>query len=417
MRAIAACVERRLTDCWEPAVEWKRHTDMRIHTRLLLGVLVPVALMLVACGEETSVLESTTGEDGATTDSPREETAPLDPIAADTPLLLAVDSSVGVELFAGIISHRRGCVVLDAVSRGEYAIAWPDARSSWDDSTSSVRFGAAAGPVMLGDGTRVTLTGQPIDDPAAVNWAIPPQDSCLVGPIWHVADVVDLFLPNTDPAGGGGPIGGGRASGTGTAVELVCPDVVSSETTEWFGPTNLTTRGALAEGFGDLFVGTLGDPFEIETTEAWATWGVNDSAGNLIAALTLVAENGGWDPSHAVYCDIQPILPPAPPFTLYVSNQSFDDPMVGIEITIDGVEVVAAVFDVEGQHNWFAFTPDVSAGVHDLHAVSDTGVDFTATFSTKDGEPMWAVLDYWFYPDEGPRNFTFDTSDKPLVFG
>ena len=107
---------------------------------------------------------------------------------------------------------------------------------------------------------------------------------------------------------------------------------------------------------------------------------------------------------------------PPPPFTLYVSNQSFEHATVGVTITIDGQVVVDQDFDVEGQHNWFTFTPDVGPGDHTLIAVSDTGAELTVEFNLPDDEPRWAVVDYWWYPEEGPRRFTFNISDEPIYF-
>lgn len=190
------------------------------------------------------------------------------------------------------------------------------------------------------------------------------------------------------------PIGGGSATGTGADVQLVCPDGVEQDTEEWFGPAGLTQQRAVAEAFGDLIVGWIGEPFEIETTDTWSSWGLSDGTGNLVAVATVVISNGGWDPSHARYCVIPRPTPAPPPFTLYVSNQSFEDPTVGITITIDGEVVVDEDFDVEGQHNWVSFEPDVAPGVHILHAASSTGAEFTTEFTMPDGEPRWAVVDY-----------------------
>jgi hypothetical protein len=90
--------------------------------------------------------------------------------------------------------------------------------------------------------------------------------------------------------------------------------------------------------------------------------------------------------------------------TLYVSNQSFEDPSVQIAISIDGVVVVDETFAVEGQHNWIAFELDVSPGDHILTATSNTGAQLTVEFTTKAGQPRWAVVDYWWYPEDGPAS-------------
>jgi hypothetical protein len=114
--------------------------------------------------------------------------------------------------------------------------------------------------------------------------------------------------------------------------------------------------------------------------------------------------------------DAHPTAPPQP-FTLYVSNQSFEDPNVQITISIDGVVVVDRNLAVEGQHTWIAFEPDVPPGDHTLTARSSTGADLTVEFTTEPGQPRWAVVEYWWYPEAGPREFTFEISDEPMAFG
>jgi hypothetical protein len=219
------------------------------------------------------------------------------------------------------------------------------------------------------------------------------------------------------PSDSTGPIGGGLASGTGVNADLACPPGVPEEQTEWFGPVGHTMEGAVAEGFGDLVVGWIGEPFEIESTDSWSSWGLHDEGGNLVAVVTLVASTTGWDPSHADYCVIHRPTPPPPPLTLYVSNQSFEDANVHIIITVDEIVVVDQNFAVEGQHNWITFEPDLGPGEHTLTATSNTGAELTVEFSTEVGQPRWAVVDYWWYPEEGPRAFTFGISDEPLAFG
>lgn len=84
--------------------------------------------------------------------------------------------------------------------------------------------------------------------------------------------------------------------------------------------------------------------------------------------------------------------------------------------SIDGVVVVDEAFAVEGQHNWIAFELDVSPGDHILTATSNTGAQLTVEFTTKAGQPRWTVVDYWWYPEDGPRKFTFDIHDEPIAF-
>ena len=112
---------------------------------------------------------------------------------------------------------------------------------------------------------------------------------------------------------------------------------------------------------------------------------------------------------------------PVEPVTLYVSNQSFDDPRVDATIHIDGRVVVDRRFDVEGQHNWVQFDLELPAGEHELVARSDSGLEHTFTFTTQVDEPRWLVVDYWWFNEEpegaGEGNrFTFQASDEPVGF-
>ncbi len=109
--------------------------------------------------------------------------------------------------------------------------------------------------------------------------------------------------------------------------------------------------------------------------------------------------------------------PEAGQVKLWVSNQSFEDDPVTMTISIDGVQVVADSFDVGSQHNWFSFMIDgLEPGEHELTATSGAGATFEATFTLPD-EPLWMVVDYWYYPDDAEgRHFTFSESDEPIYF-
>ena len=105
-----------------------------------------------------------------------------------------------------------------------------------------------------------------------------------------------------------------------------------------------------------------------------------------------------------------------PPLTLYVSNQSFDEPTIGIRIELDGDAVVDDAFDVEGQHNWVRFDPEVTSGSHTLHAVSATGAESTTDFVIPDGASRWIVVEYWFHVHDGPPRLVVRIFDEPVAF-
>lgn len=106
---------------------------------------------------------------------------------------------------------------------------------------------------------------------------------------------------------------------------------------------------------------------------------------------------------------------------LYVSNQSFEDDEVGIEVTVDGTEIIDRKFDVGDQHNWIPFRVRLSPGEHTLKAASSTGVTFQTQLEATDAAMRYAVLDYWYYPPDEygsstPRKFGFMIQDEPVAF-
>lgn len=323
------------------------------------------------------------------------------------------------DVVAGSLQITDGCVTLSERGHRVLTLGWPAAATTWDPATQSVGFeGSVARTLHHGD--RVTLTGQLVPDPDQVAWTQSPGRTCRGEAVMLVADVTEIVRASTpvdeEVVAPEQPIGGGRAGGTGSVQPLECPSGVDAAEEEWFGPAGMTLQGAVAEAFGDLVVGWIGEPFELETTDEWSSWGLRDNAGRLVAVVTVVTSNGGWDPSHARYCNLPRPDPPPAPFTLYVSNQSFEDATVGITVTIDGEVVIDQDFAVEGQHNWIEFTPTIEPGDHTLMATSNTGAELTIDFALPESEPRWAVLDYWHSPEEEPGRFTFNISDQPLAF-
>lgn len=364
-----------------------------------IPLVVTMILVLAACGETVS---TTAGS----------------PNRGAMRVAVAAEPSDGVQIAAGILDITDQCVRLDERGHHQWLIAWPpDALADTPTQPGTMSVRSIDGQVVeLHDLDRVTLTGERLDDPAQPAWLVGPAEHCEADGVFHVAALTEWLTPDGSRDAGDGPIGGGLASGTGSDAELECPDGVDTDTTEWFGPATLTLRGAVAEAFGDLIIGWVGEPYELETTDTWSSWGIDDQAGNLVGVATMAASGGGWDPSHARFCLLPRPQPAAPPFTLYVSNQSFDEPTVHITISIDDTVIVDQAFDVEGQHNWIAFEPQVGPGTHLLQATSDTGATFSVEFVLPDGEPRWAVVDYWTPGSGSADPFTFHISDEPIGF-
>ncbi|MDH5502572.1 MAG: hypothetical protein OEY98_00925 [Acidimicrobiia bacterium] len=101
---------------------------------------------------------------------------------------------------------------------------------------------------------------------------------------------------------------------------------------------------------------------------------------------------------------------------LYVSNQSYEDPDIQINVTIDGEVVVDDRFLVDNQHNWVPYLLRLSPGKHLLRAESSTGATFEGPFETLPGQPRWAVLDYWNESGEEGKRFVLTSYDELVRF-
>lgn len=100
---------------------------------------------------------------------------------------------------------------------------------------------------------------------------------------------------------------------------------------------------------------------------------------------------------------------------LWVSNQSFDDPLARLTVAVDGVTVVADDFHVEGQHHWVKFPLQAGPGRHELTAESDSGASLTRSFRLPADGRRYAVVDHWTY-DEDPPELTWLFRRRPVAF-
>lgn len=99
---------------------------------------------------------------------------------------------------------------------------------------------------------------------------------------------------------------------------------------------------------------------------------------------------------------------------LHVSNQSFDDETVHLEVAVDGVRVVKRDFAVEGQHTWVTFALALPPGRHEVSARSDSGARLRETFRTREGEPRYALIDHW--GEEGSAELDWRVQREPMAF-
>ncbi|MGH3346352.1 MAG: hypothetical protein ACRDO4_05175 [Nocardioides sp.] len=99
---------------------------------------------------------------------------------------------------------------------------------------------------------------------------------------------------------------------------------------------------------------------------------------------------------------------------LYVSNQSFEDEVVDVTVTIDDVTVVDGDFHVEDQHNWVSFSLALPAGGHEITAESDSGATLRESFEGPQGKKRYAVIDHW---TEGAAELSWEFYRQPMGFG
>lgn len=106
----------------------------------------------------------------------------------------------------------------------------------------------------------------------------------------------------------------------------------------------------------------------------------------------------------------------AVPFHMVVSNQSFEDDCVFIDVTVDGTHIIEGNFDVEDQHSFHDFDFYLLPGQHTLRATSDTGITLERTFTVS--QETWGTLSYWAYDsDIAPSEFNFTTHSQRPGFG
>lgn len=82
--------------------------------------------------------------------------------------------------------------------------------------------------------------------------------------------------------------------------------------------------------------------------------------------------------------------------SIVITNQSFEDEEVQLEVKVDGITVVNGDFHVEGQHNFVSYQLAVQPGTHELTAESeDFGEKLRETFEVPPGKDRHALIEHW----------------------
>ncbi|MEN8040769.1 MAG: hypothetical protein ABFR95_04630 [Actinomycetota bacterium] len=135
-----------------------------------------------------------------------------------------------------------------------------------------------------------------------------------------------------------------------------------------------------------------------------ATGGVLET----IEGVTLVARRPGTPPTTMV------VTPPQ--INVFVSNQSYADPLIDVTIEIDGEVVVSDTFDVGNQHDWHEFAVELGLGEHTMIVTSGTGVREAATFTIEEDSPLFAVVAFWGAEEDLDPRFVITFTDTPPGF-
>ncbi len=103
-----------------------------------------------------------------------------------------------------------------------------------------------------------------------------------------------------------------------------------------------------------------------------------------------------------------------PTYSLWVSNQSFDQSLVDIKISIDGRPAVAGKFPVNTQHTWYRFDFALPAGPHQIKAVT---ADWASAVLDTTTAQKFGVVNFWYdAATDQPAEFIFTGSDSPPGF-
>lgn len=100
--------------------------------------------------------------------------------------------------------------------------------------------------------------------------------------------------------------------------------------------------------------------------------------------------------------------------TLYVSNQSYEKPEVGIDVWLDDTKYISSTFAVGDQHNYVKYQFQVPPGEHRLTAEA-SGTQIAEPIIITDKH--WAFVGFWYSPDsdDAPR-LSMLFQDEPLYF-
>jgi hypothetical protein len=144
-------------------------------------------------------------------------------------------------------------------------------------------------------------------------------------------------------------------------------------------------------------------------TDAVLTWRLTTVDGPVTVRLTQGPEAPTGEPRRVVERDAN--------LHLWLSNQSFDDPEVGLTVEIDGKEMLDEQLAVEGQHNFVDFHFAVPAGEHRVVVTSDTGARVERTVRVPERGDRWAAALFLTGEKDGaPDSIDWMFQDHPIAW-
>jgi len=133
------------------------------------------------------------------------------------------------------------------------------------------------------------------------------------------------------------------------------------------------------------------------------------SIGGLLAVL--VAPSGAVSGGGKRAGDLEPGCKRCSPLTVYVSNQSFAEPRVSIEVSLGAKKLIAGAFEVGQQHSWERFEFQAKPGRLQLAGVAAGKVPAKCVVDLDLPRTAWLVVSYW-----GKDGLKCEASATPPAF-
>ncbi len=102
--------------------------------------------------------------------------------------------------------------------------------------------------------------------------------------------------------------------------------------------------------------------------------------------------------------------------TIYLSDQSFRDPLIKIRLKIDNEEIIETYLFVGLQHTRKKIKLNLKEGLHTISVEHlKRSIRIENTFNAD--KELWILVNYWYDQEENKNpHFTIDMQEIPFVF-